>query len=397
MNRRGFLKLAAGIAPLTLVAPGVFAAEPLRRLNGASALPHWDRVLLLIELKGGNDGLNTVIPYRDEVYRQLRPRLGVPVDQVLQLDDKLGLHPSLAGLMPLWKAGKLGVTLGVGYPNPNRSHFRSIEIWETGSDSNQYLSEGWLARLFEKERPPATFAADGVVIGDGDIGPLSGGARTLAMNNPDQFLKQAANVNAPQARTGNAALAHILEVRQDLKHAVSEMRTQVQNGPATTATFPGTAFGRQIETASKLIVSKVPLAVIKISLGGFDTHSNQAGTQQRLLKELADGLAAFQKAMEQTGNWDRVLAMTYSEFGRRVKENASQGTDHGTAAPHFILGGRVKGGLYGEQPSLANLDNGDLKFTLDYRDLYATAAEAWWGLPAGSQGGTEHKPLNCIA
>jgi uncharacterized protein (DUF1501 family) len=152
-----------------------------------------------------------------------------------------------------------------------------------------------------------------------------------------------------------------------------------------------------METAAKLLAGRVPVAVIKVAHGGFDTHGNQLGTHARLLKELGDGLAAFHRAVTEVGAWDRVLVMTYSEFGRRVKENGSGGTDHGTAAPHLLMGGRVKGGLFGSQPSLGELDGGDLRHTLDYRDLYATVAEGWWGLPAGSQGSLEHRPLNCLA
>jgi uncharacterized protein (DUF1501 family) len=395
MDRRSFLKLA-GVAPLTLMAPNVFAVPVLKSGPGGASGAHWDRILVLVELKGGNDGLNTVVPYRDKIYYEQRPKLAIESGRVLQLDEQLGLHPSLEGLMPIWQRGGLAVALGVGYPNPNRSHFRSIEIWETGSESNEYLQAGWLSRLFEREAPPESFAADGVVLGNGDIGPLSGGARALAMSDPQRFVRQAGNVKGEGSGASNPALAHLLEVREGLEHAVDKLRRQAQAAPTLKTSFPGNGFGRQMETAAKLLVGEAPVAVVKVSHGGFDTHGNQDGTHARLLQELGGGLAAFQKAMTEAGMWNRVLVMTYSEFGRRVKENGSRGTDHGTAAPHLVMGGRVKGGIYGQQPSLTELDGGDLRHTLDYRRLYATVAERWWELPAGSQGSTEYRPIECL-
>ena len=370
MNRREFLRSAT--------AGGVLAWLP--RSGWAAA--NYQQLLILVELKGGNDGLNTVIPYADPQYAALRPRLAVARDQVLQLDDNSGLHPALAPLMPLWKAGEIAVVQGVGYPSANLSHFRSIEIWDTASKSNEFLQDGWLARAFAHAPVPRSYAADAVVVGSAELGPFSGGGaratRTIALTNTEQFLQQAKlAVAAGQAH--NTALNHILRVEQDIVQAASGLNTQ----HAFKTPFPATAFGNAIRTASQVVASRAGVAAIKVSLNGFDTHSGQAGTHGRLLKDLADGLLALKGALGETGRWNDTLIATYAEFGRRPRENASAGTDHGTASAHFVLGGRIKGGLYGQRPALDRLDgNGNLPFTVDFRDIYATVLERWWGLDA---------------
>jgi uncharacterized protein (DUF1501 family) len=366
MKRRDFLK-TAGAAAVTAVVPcHVLAQQP-----GAD----YDRLLVLVELKGGNDGLNTVVPYADRAYYELRPRLGIPRDQVLQLDGATGLHPSLEPLMALWAGRELAIVQGVGYPGANLSHFRSIEIWETASKSTEYLADGWLSRAFAAVPTPRSYAADGVVVGGAGMGPFAGGAtRAIALTNTEQFLRQA-RLAAPAAQAGNVALAHILRVEQDIVQAAANL-----NGDYPFATqFPATAFGNAVRTASQVIASKAGVAAVKLSLGGFDTHSGQAGPHARLLKDLADGLVALRSALAEIDRWDRTLVMTYAEFGRRPRQNQSNGTDHGTASAHFVTGGRVKGGLYGAAPALSRLDgNGNLPFAVDFRDLYATALERWW-------------------
>lgn len=389
MDRRSFLK-AAGAIPLATLAPGLMAAAAPAGADG-------DRILVLVELKGGNDGLNTVVPYGDREYYRQRERLAIDRDQVHQLGKGLGLHPAMESLMAPWQARDLAVVLGVGYPDPNRSHFRSIEIWETASNSNEFRTEGWLAELLRGAAPARELTADGIVIGRDSMGPLAGrDVRALAIDDPGRFIREARKFKTGEAPTRNAALSHILDVQQDLQDAAEQLRRRMDQAPKLKTDFPGGRFARQLEIAARLLGARVPLAVIKVSHGGFDTHSGQAGQHQRLLGELAQGLAAFRSAMQEVGLWDRVLVMTYSEFGRRVRVNGSAGTDHGTAAPHFVMGGRVNGGFYGEQPSLVNLQNGDLVHTVDFRSLYATVAQRWWGVPAGTLGGA-HRPLELIS
>jgi len=310
MRRRDFLKLT-GLAPLVLAVPEVY---------GQAGGVHWERVLVLVELRGGNDGLNTVVPYRDEPYYRLRPQLAVPRQSVLQLSEQLGFNPALEPLMPLWQARELAVVLGVGYANPNRSHFRSIEIWDTASQSDEVLQEGWIARLFAKQKPPTTFAADGIALGL-DPRPLSGAhMRTITMRQPQQFLDRASRVQPTVVSTTNPALAHILAVQNELSHAATLLQDKLAGGPDQDFAFPATPIGRQLQVVATLLTSRAPVAVLKVSHGSFDTHSNQRNTHDRLLHELAEALVAFRQAMRTANLWKQVVLMTYAEFGRRAAE-----------------------------------------------------------------------------
>jgi uncharacterized protein (DUF1501 family) len=350
----------------------------LPRAALAAGAPY-DKLLILVELKGGNDGLNTVIPYSAESYYALRPRLAIARDQVIQLDENTGLHPALQPLMALWESRELAIVQGVGYGNPNLSHFRSIEIWDTAAASTEYLSNGWLTRTFADSPAPRSYAADGIVVGAAGLGPLMGaGTRALALTDVERFIRQS-RLAAPAARSNQSALAHILKVETDVVHAAAGLSGTY----AGQVEFPNTPFGNAARTAAQVVGMKVGVAAIKLSLNGFDTHSGQLATHARLLKDLADGLAALKAALIDAGRWDSTLVLTYAEFGRRVRENQSGGTDHGTAAAQFALGGRVRGGLYGARPELEKLDgNGNLAYAVDFRQLYATVLERWWGIPS---------------
>jgi uncharacterized protein (DUF1501 family) len=368
MNRRHFVQ-SIGAATCSLLLPPAFAQTRART--------GYDNLLILVELKGGNDGLNTVIPYADRNYYNLRPRIAIPRDKVLQLDERTGLHPSLAPLLPLWKNRELAIVQGVGYPSPNLSHFRSIEIWDTASDSDETLADGWLARAFAATPPPAAFAADGIVIGSAEAGPLEGvGPRVITLTNTQQFLRQA-QLAAPEGRARNPALDHILKVEADIVQAARGLSASYEFKTA----FPGGPFGNAVKTACQAVAGKGGVAAVKLSLNGFDTHSNQPGTQERLLGDLAEGLAALRAAMVELDRWNSTLILTYAEFGRRPKENQSNGTDHGTANAHFLLGGRVRGGMIGAAPRLDRLDGtGNVAFGVDFRSVYATVLEQWWGV-----------------
>jgi len=384
MLRRDFLRLIGAGALIPWNAQLAFAAAPAA---------DYRRLLVLVELKGGNDGLNSVIPYADASYFRLRPRLGIARDQVVPLDAATGLHPALKPLWPLWQAQELAIVQGVGYPKPNLSHFRSIEIWDTASDSDDYLEQGWLSQVFGRNPPPRPFAADGVVVGSSEFGPLAGGStRVIALANTEQFLRQAKQMETGGGQSRNPALAHLLKVEGDIRQAASGLRS----GHSFRTDFPKNGFGINIKTAAQVVAANAGVAVIKLSHNGFDTHSNQLNVHARLLTELAEGLAAFKSAMQELNRWDTTLVMTYAEFGRRPQENGSGGTDHGTANAHFVLGGRVQGGLYGERPILTQLESGNLRHAVDFRQLYATAAERWWGLPARSLFGGKYAPLEIV-
>ncbi len=383
MNRRHFLHAAAAVSGFSLAPRGW--AQP--------ALAAYRKLLVLIELKGANDGLNTVVPYAQPRYAELRPRLGIARDKLLQVSEREALHPSLEPLMPLWQDKELAIVQGLGYPSPNLSHFRSIEIWDTASKSDEYLDSGWLARAFAAAPVPREFAADGVVVGSNEMGPLSGaGARVIALANTEQFLRNA-RLAQPNSAPRNAALRHLLSVEQEIIHAAAKLNANY----LFKTEFPRTAFGNQIRTAAQLAANKAGVAAIRVTLGGFDTHANQAGTHANLLKELAEGIAALKSALLELNRWNDTLVMTYAEFGRRPKENQSGGTDHGTASVHFVAGGRVAGGLYGEPPALDKLDgNGNLPFAVDFRSLYALVLDKWWGVDASRVLSGRFAPLELL-
>jgi uncharacterized protein (DUF1501 family) len=380
MDRRLFLQTCAA-AGLGVFVPCV-----------AVAAVSYKRLFILVELKGGNDGLNTVVPYADPDYYHLRPRIAVKRDDVLQIDQRTGLHPALAPLVPLWQSGELAIVQGIGYAQPNLSHFRSIEIWDTASRSDEYLTDGWLARAFAVSPVPKSFAADGVIIGSSELGPLAGtGARAVALANTEQFLRRAKLAQPVQAR-GNRALSHILKVESDVAQAAAGL-----HGNRTFRTeFPSGAFGNAVKTAAQVVASEAGVAAVRLSLNGFDTHQNQPATHANLLRQLGEGLSALRSALQELGRWDSTLVLTYAEFGRRAQENGSNGTDHGTASAHFALGGKVKGGLYGEAPRLDRLESGNLVHAVDFRAVYATVLVRWWGVPSSSTLGGRFATLNLV-
>ncbi len=386
MKRRDFLSgfsTVTGSALLSAHAPGWAQAVAAR----ASSLQ--DRILILIELKGGNDGLNTVVPYADNTYYQLRNTIGIKPEEVIKLDAKVGLHPELKAMLPFWEKNELAIVQGVGYPQANLSHFRSIEIWETSSKSNEYLGDGWVTRGMQAGfANKGKYTAEGVLIGMNDFGPLAG-AKAVSLNDPVAFVNQSrlAHANELAASTENPALRYLLKVENEISQAANGLKGDKY---AFNTAFPTGQFGNGVAAAAQIVASQranpsggVP--VMCLTLGSFDTHQNQLGAQAGLLKQLAEGMAALKSALTELGAWDRTMVMTFSEFGRRAKQNSSGGTDHGTAAPHFIAGGAVRGGLYGQSPDLNRLDgNQNVVYTTDFRQIYTTVAQQWWGVNADS-------------
>jgi uncharacterized protein (DUF1501 family) len=388
-QRRALLRTLGGAVFASSLAP--FAASVAWAAAPAGA--RYRNLVVLIELKGGNDGLNTVAPYADPAYYALRPKLALARDALVRLSDRAALHPALAPLLPLWEAKELAIVEGVGYPAPNLSHFRSIEIWDTASASDQYLQDGWLARAFAAAPPPRAFAADGVVIGSNDLGPLAGGrSRVVVLNNTEAFLRQA-KLAVAERGAANPALAHIANVEADIIQAAARLDARHRFATA----FPSNAFGAAVRTACQVIANPSGAAVVRISQNGYDTHGNQAATQARLLGELAQGIVALRAALVELERWDTTLVLTYAEFGRRPRENASLGTDHGTANVHFALGGRVGGGFHGAPPVLDRLGgDGNPAFAVDFRSVYATLLERWWGVPAAPVLGGRFTPIDFL-
>jgi uncharacterized protein (DUF1501 family) len=379
MKRRAFLSMTAAAGAFAL-APSAFAVltQRVTRTSG------YGNVLILVELKGGNDGLNTVVPFTDPAYAALRPNIAIRREQVLQLDDRTGFHPAMQPLMPMWNDRQLAIVQGVSYPQPNLSHFRATQIWDTGSRSDQYLHDGWLARAFRARPVPTEFAADAVVIGSAEMGPLASGA--LALVNPAEFENQPWFTTAVAPKE----IAPVLDAQTDVGRAAGRLRRPYSQLALKTQ-FPDGAFGASIKTAMHLLAATdtpadAPQAgqgvmVIRLTFNGFDTHQNQPRQQAALLAQLSEGFVAMRAALTELGRWNETLVMTYAEFGRRPRENQNNGTDHGTVAPHFLMGGRVNGGLHGVAPELARLDgNGNLPLGVDFRQLYATVLGPWWGM-----------------
>ncbi len=366
-TRREFIEIA-GLGALVLFTPPGFA------------LPKGERVLVLVELSGGNDGLNTVVPFRDPKYAALRPTIGLDPAKVLALDGETGLHPELRGLAASWETGDTAIVRGVGYPAANRSHFRSIEIWETASDSDEYADAGWPVAAMGKKLLSQLAPGALLTVGAEDDGPLLG-TPALALQNPEQVVKLARRMPRTTRTTKNPALAHVLETQHELLDAVESMERHLANAAVPTADFGKGQFAEACRDAARIIVSGMGVMVIRLRLGGFDTHVNQPRRHARLMEQLNAGLSGLRRALIDAERWDDTLVVTYSEFGRRVKENGGAGTDHGTAAPQIVMGGAVKGGFHGARPSLDALDaNGDLRFTTDFRATYNTIVQGWWGV-----------------
>ncbi len=391
-------------------------------------------ILVVLQMAGGNDGLNTVAPYGNDHYRRARPNLGLRAADVLKLNDDVGFHSSLAGFKALYDAGSLSVIQGVGYPNPNRSHFRSTEIWQTASDSGRVEKYGWLGRYFDNACPgadptvgvsignqmPQSFAAKvpmGVSLASpqgyrfitserGSEGRASE-ASYRKLNDADENMAMTAGndgdasggtigaISGSAKHTGSA-LDFLERTAMDAQVS-SDKILAVSNKVVNKGAYPATALANSLKLVARLIGGGLPTRVYYVSQGGYDTHTNQAGTQQRLLKDLGDSVKAFTEDLKAQGNSSRVLVMTFSEFGRRVAENASGGTDHGAAAPMFIIGDKVKAGLLGKYPSLAPADlfEGDVKYNVDFRSVYAGVLEGWLKTPSAPILRRQFSPLMC--
>ncbi len=372
MNRRDFIKYAGLISTAGMITPELLWGAG----NGQQ------RIVVLVELKGGNDGFNTLVPFKDELYYKYRPRIAIQERQVLKLNDEVGLHPRMKSLMPIWNSGKMAWIQGVGYPHPILSHFRSMDIWDSGSNSNQYVEQGWLSRVL----PQYKQGLHGIALnkGQAQLGPLlSSTLNSITMQDPRNFLSQIKRINDCQPNRRTPAIAHVSQVQHQLFSAGEQLASKLGRSPRRTGVgFSKGVFGHSLESVAEMIINGVDAPVYKVTQEGFDTHSGQRGAQDTALYTVANGLASFQKAMQRAGKWNDVLVVTYSEFGRRARENRGGGTDHGTASSHMIMGGRVRGGIYGRHPDLARLDaNGNVQHTTDFRAIYGTLAQRWWNQP----------------
>lgn len=375
VNRRHFLA-GAGVLAALGVAGGmkIVTADQLRQAARERPRATGDTVVVLVTLYGGNDGLNTVIPYADNAYHDGRPELAYAPSDVLHLDDELGLNPAMTGLHEQWNKGALAIVRGVGYPDPDHSHFRSMDIWQTASPA-QAVATGWIGRWLDVSGDDPLRAVN--------VGPvlpmLAIGAKTTAatLATGGAHLAPAAvarlsalGTPASSDTPAQALVCHSYRAEQRAASAFAPARSGSDTGSGGGGHIGGT-LADQLDTVGRCVKAGVPTRVYSVSLGGFDTHADERDTQQRLLGEVDTAISAFLTDMSGDPRGRDVVVMAYSEFGRRVRANASDGTDHGTAGPVLIAGAPVRGGWYGDQPSLTDLADGDLKATTDFRDIYA--------------------------
>ncbi|HEX5002820.1 MAG TPA: DUF1501 domain-containing protein [Bacteroidia bacterium] len=368
----GFLAGCSLLIPKFLKATGSFAG-----VQG-------DRKLIVVQLSGGNDGLNTIIPYRNDIYYSNRPVLSYKTNEVLPLSDELGFNPSMKSLRSLFEKGDMCILNNVGYPDPDRSHFRSMDIWQTASGSNEYLNSGWLGRYLDATCNDCSNAH--LVLEADDMLSLALKGKQvngMAVKNPERLWRA---VHDPffekLSKTSNEGHHHELtdylyKTALDTQGSVDYLVAKARKA-TTIADYPDNEFGKNLKMISGLIGSGCETRVYYVSLTGFDTHARQKQVQERLLETLSDGLNALVSDLKQNGHFNNTLIMTFSEFGRRVKENGSAGTDHGAANNLMLLGGSLKKtGFYNAPPDLQNLQSGDVAHTVDFRNVYATVLEKW--------------------
>ncbi|MCC6403363.1 MAG: DUF1501 domain-containing protein [Fimbriimonadaceae bacterium] len=405
VSRRDLFK-TGGVIAVGLVAPPWLArvarADMLRSAAGGTAP---DSVLVVCQLSGGNDGLNTLIPYADAKYRELRPQLGIAEDRVIKATDSLGFHPSMAGIAELYREGKVAFVQGVGYPNPDRSHFKSMEIWQTGSPDGS-LKYGWLGRHFDNlmdQGPVSPVVGMGLsvekprslVAGKAAIPCFASLADIQNMVGDPDAERRLREIQGSE-KGPDDPLRVVQLANQSALDAMTELKSKLATkSPAQT--YGEDSFGKGFRQIAHILMCSPATRVVYFSAGGFDTHSRQPDQHAKLLQGLSDALLAFQREMEAAGRADKVTVMCFSEFGRRAYENGSQGTDHGQAGPMVLVGKPVKGGMYGQTPSLTDLSRGDLKWSTDFRQVYATALDDWMASDSGAVLGKEFGSLGLFA
>jgi uncharacterized protein (DUF1501 family) len=406
LTRRCFLKASSLLA----LAPALpqFLANTARAAETGK-----DTVLVVIEMAGGNDGLNTVIPYADDNYQKARPTLRMGKDQVLKIDETIGLHPSMRALFDLHTAGDLAIVQGVGYPNPDRSHFESMDIWQS-ADLKRKTRSGWIARgvgdlqdkrgnvplmhIGQKDLPLALQGAPGGVVSINNEHPyrLDLGPGDAAQHKTRRKLLE--EVAKSEDKGAEDDLLQFVRRRQVQTYTTLDKVQEVLKAPGNpNGNFGFTNLSSKMQLVGRMIAAGFGTRVFYVNIDGFDTHAQQVGTHQNLLQELSDSIASFFAFLKPSGHDKRVLVLTFSEFGRRVTENGSKGTDHGSGSCLFVAGPAVKGGPTTKHPSLkpADQDTGDLKWSTDFRRVYATLLDSWLSVDSKAVLGDkfEHLPL----
>jgi uncharacterized protein (DUF1501 family) len=404
-TRRQFLKSAVGAS--AVVSLGAAVPRFLLEAAAGETTPSGDTVLVVVQLTGGNDGLNTVVPFENDAYYRARPALAIGKGSALKLDDQLGLHPAMSPLAELFKSGELAIVQGVGYPDPNRSHFESMDIWHTCRRKSETRPDGWLGRYLD-----ASAKADGRDLPALHLGeekqPLAlvgQKVRAPSVSSLDRF-RLAGDDAGVREIVGQLAAADrprendLLDFVQSSTTAALEASRRVESARTSykpAVDYPGSELSTKLRTVAQLIDAGLSTRIYYVALDGFDTHAQQADAHAALLGQLSGAMHAFVRDVAAHGHGKRVLLAAFSEFGRRVAENASAGTDHGAAAPMLLAGGRVKGGLVGKHPSLSDLADGDLQHHTDFRQVYAALLDHWLHWPSAPILGAEFRPVDVIA
>jgi hypothetical protein len=389
-SRKDFLRLTA-LASASLMIPkflrgaDVQSEDILKQLflsktNG--------KRLIVVQFSGGNDGLNMIVPYGDDLYHSNRPTVGIKSADVLKMNDYFGFNPAMKGISNLHQAGHFAVLNAVGYPNPNRSHFRSMDIWHSASDEDKYIQTGWVGRWLdaccneENARPHLAVEIDDAmslaIKGERMKGIATRNPKRMKLLTGDPLLMKIAN-DYKHHESEHQLVDYLHKTLAETSQSATYLIDKMKNAPSKSV-YPQHAFGKQLKVIADLILGGSETVIYYVSLPGFDTHAGQNNQQNRLLGVYSSAMEAFANDLKQAGFWNDTLVMTFSEFGRRVKQNASQGTDHGTANAVMFAGGSLrKSGVLNEAPDLLNLDEGDIKHTVDFRQVYATVLQNWLG------------------
>ncbi|MFT3982143.1 MAG: DUF1501 domain-containing protein [Ferruginibacter sp.] len=378
IKRKEFLQVGS-LATASMMLP-----KFLKAFESGNLVPPGNKVVVVIQFSGGNDGLNTVIPITNDIYYKSRPKLGIAKTAALNLNGDVGLNPALQAFKGLYDDGSLAILNSVGYPNPDRSHFRSMDIWHSASDSKDYVYTGWLGRYLDAQcsgcdKPTQILEIDDVLSlalkGEKENGLAFTDPRRLYSSSNEKFYKAIEGAHNSSEETVDYLYKTMSETLSSADYIYKQSRLK-----PTSAAYPNTELGKNLKTISTLIMSDINTKVYYVSLGSFDTHVNQEGQQKRLFTELNDAVKAFTDDLKSNGRFEDVLMMTFSEFGRRVAQNASNGTDHGTANNMFFIGGALKQkGVLNDMPDLSDLNDGDLKHKVDFKSVYATVLNKWLG------------------
>lgn len=377
-KRKEFIQIGS-LATASLLVP-----KFLKAFEGRPMVLPGNKVVVILQLSGGNDGLNTVIPVRNDLYYKARPKLGIVKDKTLAVTDEVGLHPALSGFKELYDDGSMAILNNVGYPNPDRSHFRSMDIWHTASQSTDYWTNGWVGRYLDSQckgcdKPTQAIELDDVLSlalkGENIKGIAVKDPRRLYGTANEKFFRDVMKNHKDEA--GEQPVDYLYKTMAETLSSADYIFQQSKMHP-TNASYPKTELGNSLKTIASLIYSEINTKVYYVSLGSFDTHINQDAQQQRLFTEMNDAVKAFVKDLKEQHRFDDVMLFTFSEFGRRVQQNASNGTDHGTANNMFLISGGLKQkGVLNAMPDLSDLNEGDLKHSVDFKNVYATILNKW--------------------